>query len=73
MESVKEMVVEVICEKNALVGRLNAMHQQIAEEKDPVTKVRRKVEWTAEKERSVEALNQIVASLRRALVEEEKK
>ena len=73
MDSVKEMVVEVICEKNALVGRLNAMHQQIAEEEDPVTKVRRKVEWTAEKERSVEALNQIVASLRRALVEEDRK
>jgi len=71
VETVKEMTAEVMCEKNALVGRLNAMHQQIAEEKDPVTKVRRKVEWTVEKERCVESLNKIVASLRRALEEQD--
>jgi hypothetical protein len=72
METVKQVMEEVMREKDALVGRLNAMHQRIAEEEDPVTKVRRKVEWTAEKERSVEALNEIVASLQRALDEEEK-
>ena len=71
-ETVKEIMAEVIREKNALVGRLDAMHQQIAEEEDPVTKVRRKVEWMAEKERSVEVLNKIVASLRCALEEEER-
>jgi hypothetical protein len=69
--TVKEVMAEVMREKNALVGRLNAMHQRIAEEKDPVTKVRRKVEWAAEKERSVEALNEIVASLQSALAEED--
>ena len=67
MATVKEMTAEVMRETNALVGRLNAMHQGIVEEEDPVTKVRRKVEWTAEKERSVEALNRIVASLQRVL------
>jgi len=67
LEAVKERMAEVMHEKNALVGRLNAMHQEIADEEDPVTKVRRKVEWAAEKERSVEALNRIVASLQRAL------
>ena len=72
IDTVKEMTAEVMREKNALVRRLNAMHQQITEEKDPVTKVRRKVEWAAEKERSLEALNQIVASLRLALEEEDK-
>jgi hypothetical protein len=71
VSTVKEMTAEVMREKNALVGRLNAMHQRIAEEEDPVTKVRRKVEWAAEKDRSVEALNTIVASLRCALDEEE--
>ena len=71
IDTVKEMTAEVVREKNALVRRLNALQQKIAEEEDPVTKVRRKVEWTAEKERSVEALNKIVASLRRALEEED--
>jgi uncharacterized protein YeeX (DUF496 family) len=71
IDTVKEMTAEVMREKNALVRRLNTMNQKIAEEEDPVTKVRRKVEWTAEKERSVEALNKIVASLRRAHEEED--
>jgi len=69
VETVKEMMAEVAREKNELVERLNAMHQRIAAEEDPVIKVRRKVEWAAEKERSVEALNKIVASLQRALEE----
>jgi len=72
VETVKEMMAEVMSEKNELVGRLNAIHQRIAEEEDPVTKVRRKVEWAAEKERSVEALNKIVASLQRALEEDDR-
>jgi hypothetical protein len=72
VETVKEMAVEVMREKNALVGRLNAMHQRIVEEEDPVTKVRRKVEWAAEKERSVEALTTIVASLQRVLKEKDR-
>ena len=72
VQTIKEMMTEVVHEKNELVERLNAMHQRIAAEEDPVTKVRRKVEWAAEKERSVEALNKIVASLQRALEEEDK-
>jgi len=71
VQTVKEMMAEVTHEKHQLVERLNAMHQRIAAEEDPVTKVRRKVEWVAEKERSVEALNKIVASLQRALEEED--
>ena len=67
VETIKEIMAEVVHEKNALVGRLNAMHQEIAKEEDPVTKMRRKVEWATEKERSVEALNRIVASLQRVL------
>ena len=63
VERVKEMVAEVEREKAELVERLNAMHQQIAAEQDPVTKVLRKVEWMEEKERSVATLNKIVASL----------
>jgi len=72
VETVKEMMAELMSEKNELVERLNAMHQRIAVEEDPVTKVRRKVEWAAEKERSVEALNKIVASLQRALEEDDR-
>ena len=72
VETVKEMMAEVMREKNALVGRLNAMHQRIADEEDLVTKVRRKVEWAADRDRSVEALNKIVASLQRALEEEDR-
>jgi hypothetical protein len=71
VETIKEVMAEVMREKNALVGRLNAMHQRIVEEEDPVTKVRRKVEWASTRDRSVEALNEIVASLRRALEEDE--
>ena len=72
VETVKKMIPEVMREKNALVGRLNATHQRIAEEEDPVTKVRRKVEWVADRDRSVEALTTIVASLQRALEEEDR-
>ena len=72
VETVKEMMTEVVREKNELVERLNAMHRRIAAEEDPVTKVRRKVEWAAEKERSVEALDKIVASLQRALQEDDR-
>ena len=69
--TVKEVTAEVMRENNALVERLNAMNQRITEEEDPVTKVRRKVEWAAERDRSVEALNKIVASLQNALDEED--
>ena len=72
VETVKVMVAEVMHEKNALVERLNAMHQGIVEEDDPVTKVRRKVEWAAEKDSSVEALNRIVASLQRVLEKQDR-
>jgi len=72
VETVKEIMTEVMHEKNALVGRLNAMHQGIAEEDVLVIKVRRKIEWAAEKKRSVEALHRIVASLQRALDEEDR-
>jgi len=72
LETVKEIMVEVMREKNELVERLNAMHQRIVKEEDPVTKVRRKAEWAADKERSVEALNKIVASLQRALTENDR-
>jgi hypothetical protein len=67
VERVKEMVAEVTREKADLVQRLNAMHQRIEQETDTVTKVLRKVEWMEEKERSVEALNKIVASLQLVL------
>ena len=71
VETIKEVMDEVMREKNALVGRLNAMHQLIAEEEDPVAKVRRKVEWASTRDRSVDALKKIVASLQRALEEDE--
>ena len=71
VETVKEVMEEVVREKNALVKRLNAMHQRIAEEEDPVTKVRRKIEWASTRDRSVDALNSIVASLQRVLKEED--
>jgi len=72
VEKVKEMMAEVTSGKNELVERLDAMHQQIAAEEDPVTKVRRKVEWAAEKERSLESSNKIVESLQCALEEEDR-
>ncbi|KAJ1483587.1 hypothetical protein T484DRAFT_1949586 [Baffinella frigidus] len=65
--TVKEMVAELMREKKDLVDRLNDMHQRIEEEKDLGIKVRRKIAWAEEKERSVEAMNKIVASLRGAL------
>ena len=42
------------------------------EEDDPVTKVRRKVEWADEKERSVKVLRRIVASLQRILEKQDR-
>jgi hypothetical protein len=70
--TVKELMVDVMRERNALVGRLNAMQNLIEEEEDPLTKVRRKVAWMADRDHSVEALSKIVASLQRALGEEER-
>ncbi|KAJ1477684.1 hypothetical protein T484DRAFT_1962746 [Baffinella frigidus] len=64
---VKEMTAELFREQRELVARLNAMQQQIEAENDPVGKVLRKLEWMEEKERSVEVLNKIVASLQEAL------
>ncbi|KAJ1479793.1 hypothetical protein T484DRAFT_1958003 [Baffinella frigidus] len=71
VNTVKEMMAEVMREKKELVERLNEMHQGIEEEEDLLTKVLRKVEWMEEKERSVEALNRIVASLQDVLEEED--
>ncbi|KAJ1479792.1 hypothetical protein T484DRAFT_1812879 [Baffinella frigidus] len=71
VDTVKEMMAEVIREKKELVERLNEMHQGIEEEEDLLTKVLRKVEWMEEKERSVEALNRIVASLQGVFEEED--
>ncbi|KAJ1473630.1 hypothetical protein T484DRAFT_1972529 [Baffinella frigidus] len=71
VETVKEVMAEVMLEKDALVARLNAMNERIEEEKDLVAKVRLKVEWAEEKERSVKAMNTVVASLQCALAEED--
>mmetsp|Transcript_52555 Transcript_52555/g.124413 ORF Transcript_52555/g.124413 Transcript_52555/m.124413 type:complete len:272 (+) Transcript_52555:66-881(+) len=71
VETVKKVMAKVMHEKDALVARLNAMNKRIEEEKDLVAKVRLKVEWAEEKERSVKAMNTIVASLQRALAEDD--
>ncbi|KAJ1473629.1 hypothetical protein T484DRAFT_1972527 [Baffinella frigidus] len=71
VETVKEVMAEVMLEKDALVVRLNAMNERIEDEKDLVAKVRIKVEWAEEKERSIAALNTVVASLQRALEEDD--
>ncbi|KAJ1467431.1 hypothetical protein T484DRAFT_1858857 [Baffinella frigidus] len=69
VETVKAVMAEVVLEKDQLVARLNEMKKGIDDEKDLEEKVRLQVEWTEEKERSVKALNPIVASLQRALEE----
>ncbi|KAJ1489029.1 hypothetical protein T484DRAFT_3649309 [Baffinella frigidus] len=71
VETVREVMAEVTREKDELVARLNATHQRIEEEHDPISKARLKFEWAEEKEQSLEALNTIVASLQRVLEEED--
>ncbi|KAJ1473074.1 hypothetical protein T484DRAFT_1913647 [Baffinella frigidus] len=67
VEMVKEMTAELFREQRELVARLNTLHERIEAERQPVSKVLRKVEWMEEKERSVEQLNKAVASLQGAL------
>ncbi|KAJ1473066.1 hypothetical protein T484DRAFT_1837778 [Baffinella frigidus] len=67
VEMVKAMTAELFREQRELVERLNAMHERIEAESQPVSKVRRKVEWMEEKERSVEQLNTMIASLQGVL------
>jgi hypothetical protein len=71
VDTAKEMVKEVMLEKEELVEHLNAMHQRIEEEKDLVVKALLKVECTDEKHRSIDALSKVVASLQRVLEEED--
>ena len=67
VEMVKEMKAELFREQRELVRRLNAMQEQIAQDQCLVSKTHRKIEWMAEKERSVGRLKKIVASLHDAL------
>ena len=59
VEMVKEMTAELFHEHRELVERLNRMQKEIEEEHDAVTKVRRKVEWAAERDRAVELMNKV--------------
>ena len=56
---VKEMMVKLWREKIGLVERLNAIHDQIEQETDLLSKVLLKVEWMAEKQRSVEPMQKV--------------
>ncbi|KAJ1472757.1 hypothetical protein T484DRAFT_3647099 [Baffinella frigidus] len=71
VESVKELMAELYREKNALVVRLNAMQERIEHEKDVHTKLLLKIEWMEEKERSVELLKRVLASLQGVLEEDD--
>ncbi|KAJ1467759.1 hypothetical protein T484DRAFT_1857721 [Baffinella frigidus] len=64
---VKETTAELFREQRALVERLNAMNERIEAENHPARKVLRKVKWMEEKDRSVELLGKIVASLQGVL------
>jgi len=61
VEMVKELTAELFREQRELVERLNTLHRGIEDENHPVLKVRRKVEWMEEKERSIEQLNKVPA------------
>jgi len=56
---VKDLMVKLCLEKNGLVERLNAIHDQIEEETDLLSKVRLKVAWKAEKQRCVGPLQKV--------------
>ena len=58
--TVKQLMAELCREKNGLVERLNAMHERIEEEEHLLTKVLLKLEWMAEKQRSVEPLKKVL-------------
>jgi len=58
--TVKELMAELCCAKNQLVERLNVINDQIKKETDPLSKeLLIKVEWMAEKKRSVEPLQKV--------------
>jgi hypothetical protein len=57
--TVKELMAELCRAKDGLVERLNAINDQIEEETDPSSKELLKVEWMAQKERSVEPLQKV--------------
>ena len=64
VEMVKGMTAELFREQRELVQRLNAMQKEIEVEKDAVRKVRRKIEWLAERDRAVDLLNKVQPSPR---------
>ncbi|KAJ1487017.1 hypothetical protein T484DRAFT_1942316 [Baffinella frigidus] len=70
MDMVKQVLAEATREKTELVQRLNLINKLIEEEEDLTTKVRLKVEWMEEKDRSVELLNKMVSSLQGLLQED---
>jgi hypothetical protein len=56
---VKDMTAELFREQRELVERLNVMQRGIEKERKLVSKVLRKVEWMAEKERAVKQLKKV--------------
>ena len=56
---VKDRMAKLCREKNGLVERLNAIHDQIEEETDLLSKVLLKVEWMEEKQRCVGPLQKV--------------
>ncbi|KAJ1468044.1 hypothetical protein T484DRAFT_1856729, partial [Baffinella frigidus] len=59
---VKEMLAELVREKQLLVERLNDLQSHIALDQNLLSRVMRKAEWMEEKDRTVERLSKVQPS-----------
>ncbi|KAJ1467801.1 hypothetical protein T484DRAFT_3630686 [Baffinella frigidus] len=63
VEAVKEMLAELVREKELLVARLNDLHKHIEGDQNLTSRVLRQAEWMDEKDRTVARLSKVAASL----------
>ncbi|KAJ1470029.1 hypothetical protein T484DRAFT_1981017 [Baffinella frigidus] len=61
--AVKEMLAELVREKELLVARLNDLHKHIEGDQNLTSRVLRQAEWMDEKDRTVARLSKVAASL----------
>ncbi|KAJ1475446.1 hypothetical protein T484DRAFT_1751089 [Baffinella frigidus] len=61
--AVKEMLAELVGEKDLLVARLNDLHSHIEGDQNLTSRVLRQAEWMEEKGRTVARLSKVAASL----------
>jgi DNA-binding ferritin-like protein len=59
VEAAKEMLAELVREKELLVARLNDLHKHIEGDQNLTSRMLRQVEWMEEKDRTVARLRKV--------------